>query len=391
MGSSEEAAISADTPEPRLLARLSRLDQDDQRRLVTLLAATWLVAWIVAEVLTRRHDVTFVVLFAVAPLIASTVAGWRQVAAFGLAAFVLALASPLFNTGLRWNAGLYTVRTLDVAVIGVVAVAIAIFRTARERQLARVTEVAAAAQAALLPTLLDEFRGLHIATRYRSSNEAALVGGDFFDAVQLPGCTRVVIGDVRGKGLPSVAHAARAIRAFRLYAGSESDISRVGLGMSAYLSAFLSDEDFITALLVDVLDDGTLRMLSCGHPTPFLCSSAGVRMLAVSEHPPLTVAERFGMTLRPDVATHTWSVGDRLLLCTDGLVEARDADGRLLPTEQIGAALGATDSEAVLDQVIEAVDRHTGGRAKDDLALVVLERAATLPRQGVGELRVGVR
>jgi serine phosphatase RsbU (regulator of sigma subunit) len=64
------------------------------------------------------------------------------------------------------------------------------------------------------------------------------------------------------------------------------------------------------------------------------------------------------------------------MLYTDGLVESRDAHGHFLPEHAIATALLAPDCDQALDTLIRAVDRHTGGHAHDDIALLLLENGA---------------
>ena len=73
-----------------------------------------------------------------------------------------------------------------------------------------------------------------------------------------------------------------------------------------------------------------------------------------------------------------WSPGGRLLLYTDGLVECRDEHGDFLPEDAIATALLAPDCDQALDTLMRAVDRHTGGHAHDDMALLLLEHGASL-------------
>jgi serine phosphatase RsbU (regulator of sigma subunit) len=70
---------------------------------------------------------------------------------------------------------------------------------------------------------------------------------------------------------------------------------------------------------------------------------------------------------------HRWLPGDRLLLFTDGLIEARDEDGRFLPRDRIEQAVRQPTLEDSLDALEEAVHNHAG-QFGDDLALLLLAR-----------------
>ena len=70
---------------------------------------------------------------------------------------------------------------------------------------------------------------------------------------------------------------------------------------------------------------------------------------------------------------HSWNVADRLLLYTDGLIEARDKTGAFLSSARIETALRAPDASACLEQLLHAVHSHAG-RFDDDLALLLMTR-----------------
>jgi serine phosphatase RsbU (regulator of sigma subunit) len=76
----------------------------------------------------------------------------------------------------------------------------------------------------------------------------------------------------------------------------------------------------------------------------------------------------------------SWGPGDRLLLYTDGLIEARDRRGRFLPIEDIAGCLDTPGIDESLQRLLEVVTGHAaGGRLADDLALVLLENVARDP------------
>ena len=78
--------------------------------------------------------------------------------------------------------------------------------------------------------------------------------------------------------------------------------------------------------------------------------------------------------------TVPWSAGDRLLMYTDGLSEARGADGRFLDVSSLVPHMRTGSPESALEAVVDAVERHVpSGRLEDDLAIVLLEHARPDP------------
>jgi serine phosphatase RsbU (regulator of sigma subunit) len=343
-----------------------------------LLATGWLLLLTVVDVVLSRSIVPDV-LFALAPVVACAVLPARPTGVFGLAAVVLTVWSGWWND--VWGDPQQYVRLLDVVLVSAAATAIAVVRVRRERHLARVETIAEAAQHAILPRLPRTTTGVAVAARYVSAAEDAVVGGDLYDACLAGGHTRFVVGDVRGKGLTAVEHAARVIRAFRQAAPVQQDLAGVAGDMDAYLVPFLGDEDFVTALLVDLTDPSRLTLTSCGHPPAVLVHRDGT-----AEHLDAPVGLPLGLGGGFATVTAAWEPGDRLLLYTDGLSEARDAAGRFLPLLELAPTLAAGTPEEALDRLLEAVRRHVPHRQLgDDLAVVVLERlGADLPGAGPG-------
>ncbi|MEV8535882.1 PP2C family protein-serine/threonine phosphatase [Streptomyces sp. NPDC051211] len=150
-------------------------------------------------------------------------------------------------------------------------------------ELRRTREIAGAAQRALLRPLPPRIEGLALAAVHGAS-----VGGDLYDALPTRYGVRVVIGDVRGHGLPALSAAAAVLGAFREAAYDEPTLDGVLRRMERALHRHLRDrvrwehpaagggepespvaEEFVTVLLLEIGREGAVRALNCGHPWPY--------------------------------------------------------------------------------------------------------------------------
>ncbi|MEU7600955.1 PP2C family protein-serine/threonine phosphatase [Streptomyces sp. NPDC041003] len=162
-------------------------------------------------------------------------------------------------------------------------------------ELRRSQEIAGAAQRALLRPLPGRIDGLTLAAAQLSASRGAAVGGDLYEAVPTAYGVRVVIGDVRGHGLPALGAAAAVLGAFREAAYDEVALGGVLQRMERALSRHVRDrarsehpascpaepespsaEEFVTVLLLQIAPDGTLLALNCGHPWPYRIGPAPV-------------------------------------------------------------------------------------------------------------------
>jgi len=341
-------------------------------------ASLWLVALLVLDIATAGATFVLAPLFALAPIIASAVLPARTTALFALAAVSATLGSGWWNG--TWDDVQHLVRIVDVVLVSSVAVVVSAVRVRREQRFARVVVIAEVAQRAILPTLPALVGPVAIGARYLSAAEDAVVGGDLYDCYHSDSHMRVMVGDVRGKGIAAVEQAARVIRAFRQSAATEPTLPDVAQGMTAYLEPFFDDEEFVTALLVDGSDPERLRLVSCGHPPPMLVGSHGGATLL---EPPAGLPLGLGETY--DALTVPWKPGDRLLIYTDGLSEARDASGVFLPLLSLAPLLMAATIDEALDNLLAAVRRHVPrGDLTDDLAVLLLENVAVAGRKQPG-------
>jgi len=237
------------------------------------------------------------------------------------------------------------------------------------------TAIAQATQLALLPPLPKQMAGISVAARYRSATREASVGGDLYEIIPTGPGVRVIVGDVRGNGLDAVRLAGHVLSAFRRTAVAALTMEQVASEVGQAITPHLGEEDFVTAVLGQITPAGGLTMVNCGHQPPLLRHRGSLQPLTDGKPGlPLGLEDDFS------AFTACWSPGDRLLLYTDGLVESRDAQGDFFPEDRIATALAAPDCDQALDELMRAVHRHTGGRADDDIALLLLEHGASAPR-----------
>ncbi|WP_459247873.1 PP2C family protein-serine/threonine phosphatase [Streptomyces youssoufiensis] len=238
------------------------------------------------------------------------------------------------------------------------------------RALARMTRIAQVSQQAIVRPLPSAIGDLTLAVRTRSATEHALIGGDLHDAILTPTGPRLIVGDAKGHGLDAVRLSAAVLAAFRQTAADEPDLVRLAHTLDARIAAELGPEDFVTLLLADFAP-GEVRLVNCGHPPPL---RAG-RHLETLE-PPIA-STPLGLAPAPKLQRVALAPGQRLLLYTDGLAEARDAKGDLFPLDhQVHTALRGPTPDASLGRLLDLLAAHAGPTSADDLTLVLAEPAA---------------
>ena len=234
-------------------------------------------------------------------------------------------------------------------------------------RLADMTRVAEAAQRAILAPPAPRVGPYRLAARYVSAAAEAHVGGDLYEAVPFGDGVRLLVGDVRGKGLEAVRTATIVLGEFRSAASDVADLEEVPRLLDRRLAMHLGAEDFVTAVVVELARDGRYRLMCCGHPAPVRVSPHGLEELPVLPDVPL------GLGSKPEISSGHLDPGDRLVLFTDGLVEARLADRRFVEVHDVLGTLATSEFDGALDEVLGRLAALVGDDLGDDLALVLAE------------------
>ncbi|MER7753549.1 PP2C family protein-serine/threonine phosphatase [Kitasatospora sp. NPDC097643] len=285
------------------------------------------------------------------------------------------------------------IAVLLVAAIGWVS---ATLRLRQERALADAQLVASIARRVLLRPVPERVGTVRAAVHYEAAAAHARIGGDLYEVVHTRHGVRAVVGDVRGKGLGAVETAAAVLGAFREAAHQEPALEKVAGWLAVSLDRALHEndhpgveEEFVTLVLIGVGPDGAAELVNCGHPAPLLLRAGeAVRPLELAETvPPLGVLDP--ADVRPPVHRVPLRPGDRVLLFTDGVIEARDRTGAFYPLAERFPRCADGRPADVLRRLHEDVVRHVGRQLGDDAAMLLLQydpdqppaQTAHLPQQ----------
>jgi len=235
----------------------------------------------------------------------------------------------------------------------------------QEEELKRAREI----QKMLLPDTLPQVTGAQISIAWQPARE---VSGDYFDVIQLDEKrVGVCVGDVAGKGITAALLMANLQASFRAFATAEASPQVVCTKLNKFLCANIASGKFVTFFYA-VLDSDkrTLTYENAGH-------NPGLLLRANEE----TESLRGGgavLGALPDWAYQDYVVqlqpGDKLLVSTDGITEAEDAQLEEFGEERMLEAARAQDASAVETQrsIMQRVTAFCGGNFRDDATLLVL-------------------
>ncbi|MDF3301428.1 PP2C family protein-serine/threonine phosphatase [Streptomyces tropicalis] len=319
-------------------------------------------------------------LTAMPPLAALTMGPFGTLAAAAGALGVTSTSATLHHS---WGDEQVYSNLLGLLVVSVASVTISnIMRVRRRHEMDQIRRVSEAAQDVLLRPVSARLGPLRAASIYLAAEAGAQIGGDLYEAVQTRYGIRMIVGDVRGKGLPAVRAAAAVLGAFRETVHYEQDLAEVINHCAAALrrecaTAGYDDEyraeSFVTALVAQVSGASTVHFVNRGHPAPLVLHHGKAHALGPrAPMPPLGLED---LAVGPFAVTESYpfTPGDRLLLHTDGVLEARNDAGEFFPLSAAMEEVDARTPQQFLDRLHERLIHHTGDSLSDDVAMIFVD------------------
>ncbi len=350
-------------------------------QLLLLLAVSTLLITGLGAVVDPQARLTSLLIFL--PAIVAGIGEFRQTVFSAVWALVAVFASVTIHP--EPTVGDTAVLLALTAVFGAGAVYACRVRLDREAEIARLRFTATALQRQVLRPLPQATTPVQVDGVYQPVTEDRLVGGDIYDVADTGFGTRVLIGDVQGKGLAALGAGLAVIGAFREAAQREPTLGAVVDAIEAATMRHNDDavhggepERFVTALVLGFrtragTGEVEVAAIDCGHLPAYALDGRGPRRLDLGESGvPLGLAdlvEEPRRELRFPLPKDT-----TLVLYTDGLTEARNGDGRFYPLEDRLALFAGLTPEGIARALLEDV-REFAPRQQDDLAILVVRPA----------------
>jgi serine phosphatase RsbU (regulator of sigma subunit)/CHASE3 domain sensor protein len=231
--------------------------------------------------------------------------------------------------------------------------------------------------------------------------QANLVGGDWYDVDVDHSTMTVAVGDASGKGIAAALMATVALSVLRAERGQGASARRIIERANEALKEATEPESFTTLIYATIdLATGQAGWLNMGHPSPFMLTS-DEREERPDGRPQGYFLEgprnrALGWFDDPGMAETTIQLGpgDRLILYTDGFLEAKSPDGVIFGENRLAEALirlAPLDSNELGEELVRDVEHFAAGKLDDDLTMLVIEFQGAPLTQGATEDGVPVR
>jgi phosphoserine phosphatase RsbU/P len=257
--------------------------------------------------------------------------------------------------------------------LGYVAAKRSLARDHQFSEIQKELQIARRIQTSILPTVYPQSAHFHVAARYVPMTAVA---GDFYDFILAePTQAGLFIADVSGHGVPAALIASMVKLAATSQRANAADPAMLLSGMNAILYGN-TQEQFVTAAYV-YLDaaSATLRYSAAGHPPMFLLRAG--KVVEVEENG-LMLAAFSSATY--STGHHPLEPGDRLLLYTDGILEAANAAGEEFGPHRLSTLLlgdSRLGSEEAADHIISSLKLWSKSQ-NDDLTILICDYRSAL-------------
>ncbi len=273
----------------------------------------------------------------------------------------------LLHVGIRWEIFGFSIRLGEISNVLLLAVVVVLLvrrllKSIRsQRQMALDVKQAQEVQQMILPEARTTLPGLTIESEYRPARE---VGGDFFQVIPHPtnGSLLIVAGDVAGKGLQAGMLVALLVGAIRTAASFNTDPRFVLAQLNDRLIGRSNAQ--ATCLALRIGADGAATLANAGHMPPYLNGE----MLTLDGALPL------GMMAHSEFSVTRFKLNDhdKLVLLSDGVVEAMDENGQLFGFERVHELLHAGVS------AMEVATTAQDYGQEDDISVITVTRNAAV-------------
>ena len=250
---------------------------------------------------------------------------------------------------------------VSAAVISLLLLRRLLVSVRRQRQMALDVKQAQEVQQVILPKARTQLPGFVIESEYRPDRE---VGGDFFQIIphKADGSLLIVAGDVTGKGLKAGMLVALLIGAIRMVA--ETDFDPVSVVKALNRRILGRGDAHATCLALRIAADGKVTLANAGHVPPYLNGEP----IAMEGALPLGIIEG----AEPSLMHFQFKDGDKLVLVSDGIAEARDDEGHLFGFDRIRDLLRTAHSASEVAGLAQSFGQQ------DDISVIAVTRTAAL-------------